>query len=428
MTEPVTTIRGQRQGSISSRELLGLRRARPRGPWRGLVFLALLMVALVVGGAILAGPRLRDAAYDVARSNPQVMRLPMIPDIVRERLGASLTAAVGSRATPTKFTIGGGESVGQVGRALVRQGLLVDQLAFTYLAVTQGLDDKLHTGTFNLDPTMTAQQLLDRLVLPPDPVTTRVLLNLRPGIRLEQIAAKLQTEKGLDMDVEAFYQLMVDPPDWVRTEFPWLKALPKGRSLEGFIGLGPIPVDANIAPDDLLRVLLTRWETNIGPGLIDEVERSGKDFYEVLTLASIVEQEVTDQSELRRVAGVYTNRLNPELWPTRILNADPTVSYAIDTDRLKRGTFEDYQKYTFFKAFNKLSSRKVSAGMQSYQTYQNAGLPDGPIVSPPRAAIEAAADPDTRGRYLYFYACPGSKTHRFARDEAGQQRNIDRCP
>jgi UPF0755 protein len=427
VTEPVTATRGQRQGSISSGELLGLGRARHRGPWRGLVFLALLMVVLVVGGGLFLGPRLQDSAYDMARSNPQVMRLPMVPDVVRERLGTSLTTAAGTRGTPVKFTVGGGETVGQVGRALAAQGLLLDALAFSYLAVTQGVDDKLHTGTFNLDASMTPQQIVDRLQLPPDPVTTRVLLNLRAGLRLEQIAAKLQTEKAMELDPREFYDLLIDPPDWVRTEFPWLKALPEGRSLEGFVGLGPIPVDANISPDDLLRVLLTVWETNIGPDVIDEVEKSGKDFYEVLTLASIAQRETADPDELDRVAGVYVNRLDPSLWPTQILNADPTVSYAVDTDKLSDMEFDEWQKYSFFAAVRNQARRKVSAAMQSYQTYVNPGLPDGPIGSPNLASIRAAANPDTKGGYLFFYACPESKTHRFAKDQAAHQRNIDRC-
>ncbi|MCY7418944.1 MAG: hypothetical protein LH650_10695, partial [Chloroflexi bacterium] len=109
-TEPVTSTRGQRQGNVSSSELLGLRRVRTRGPWRGLVFLAVLMAIIVGGGVVFAGPRLRDTAYDLARSNPQAMRLPMVPDIVRERLGARLTTPAGTRASPVKFTIEGGET------------------------------------------------------------------------------------------------------------------------------------------------------------------------------------------------------------------------------------------------------------------------------------------------------------------------------
>ena len=112
LTEPVTSAHVQRQGSVSSRELLGLKRARPRGPWRGLVFLALLMAVIVVGGVVVVGPRLRDAAYDISKSNPQLMRLPFVPEIVKERLGANLDTPFSNRATPVKFTIEGGETVG----------------------------------------------------------------------------------------------------------------------------------------------------------------------------------------------------------------------------------------------------------------------------------------------------------------------------
>jgi UPF0755 protein len=387
------------------------------------------MVVLIVGGGVLLGPRLKEAAYDMARSNPQMMRLPMVPEVVRERLGEKLTTPAGIRGTPVKFTVGGGETVGQIGRALVAQDLLIDALAFSYLAVTQGVDGKMHTGTFNLDASMTPQQLVDRLLLPPDPVTPRVLLNLRAGIRLEQIAAKLQTEKALELDVPAFYDLLLHPPDWARKEFPWLKALPKGRSLEGFVGLGPIPVDANITPEDLLRVLLTVWETNMGPSVISEVEKkSGKDFYDVLKLASIVERETAVEKEKAKVAGVYTNRLDG-LGGTRLLNAEPTVIYANDGTKLGKQDFSKWPKYRFWGLTGQsdLSKVKVAPELQGYHSWFTEGLPPGPIDSPTLSSILAAADPDTKGGYLYFYACPGSQKHLFAKTLKGQRDNINSC-
>ena len=57
-------------------------------------------------------------------------------------------------------------------------------------------------------------------------------------------------------------------------------------------------------------MLLTQWETNIGPEVIASIEKAGKDFYDVLKLASIVERETAVDSEKVKVAGVYTNRLN----------------------------------------------------------------------------------------------------------------------
>jgi UPF0755 protein len=427
LTDPVTGTHAQRQGSISSSELRGLKRARPRGPWRGLVFLVVLMVVIVVGGGLLAGPRLRDAAYDLARSNPQVMRLPMVPDVVRERLGATLTTPVSTRGTPVKFTVGGSDSVREIGRALQDQGLITDALAFTYLAVTEGVDGKLHTGTFNLAPSMTPQEIVTRLQSAPDPVTRQVLLNLRPGLRLEQIAAYLQT-LPLDMEAADFYALVTEPPDWVRTEFPWLKELPAGNSLEGFMGLGLVRVDANIAAEDLVRTLLTRWETDIGPAVIADVKSSGQDFYDVLKLASIVERETAVDSERPKVAGVYTNRLKG-LGGTRLLNAEPTVIYANDGTKLRKQAFTKWPKYRFWglTGFADLSKVKVAPDLMGYQSWFTEGLPPTPIDSPTLSSIRAAANPDTKAGNLYFYACKGSQTHLFSKTLAGQRKNINSC-
>ncbi len=426
LTDAVPGTRGQRQGSVSSRELLGLQPARPRGPWRGLVFLVVLMLVIVVGGIVVAGPKVRDSAYDLARSNPQVMRLPLVPDIVRERLGASIDTPAGTRATPVKFTIDGGETVGQVGRALAAQGLISDQLIFSYLAITQGADDKLHTGSFRLDPTMTPQQILTRLQSPPDPETTKVLLSLKPGLRLEQITAYLET-RPVDMDPADFYAIVHSPPAWVRAEFPWLKVLPEGRSLEGFMGLGNVTVDANITPEDLVRTLLTRWETSVGPAVIADVQQKGRDFYNTLTLASIVQKEVRDYGEAALVAGVYANRLKGGGETAGLLQADPTVSYAVDTDKLSKMELPAWKDYSFFSPVKGQASKKVSSAMQSYQTYTSQGLPDGPIDSPSLAAIEAAANPDTRDGYYYFVACSGDTTHRFATTARQHAANIKKC-
>ena len=116
LTEPVPVTSGYRQGSVSGARVLGLERAPQRGPWRGLVFLSLLMLVILVGGGLFVGPRLRDAAYDIARTNPQFMRMPMVPDIVRERLGDRLMQPAGDRAIRVKFTIEAGQGVSEIAR------------------------------------------------------------------------------------------------------------------------------------------------------------------------------------------------------------------------------------------------------------------------------------------------------------------------
>lgn len=430
-TETLPVTSGYRQGSVSGARVRGLERAPRRGPWRGLVFLVLLMAAIVVGGALFAGPRLADAAYDLAGSNPQIMRMPLVPEIVRQRLGDRLTQPAGDRAIPVKFKVEAGQDVAEIARNLQRQGLLLEPLAFSYLAVTQGADDELHTGTFNLDPTMTPQRILDRLQAPPDPETTKVFIPIRSGLRIEQITAKLQT-RDVGFQPAEFYRLAKDPPSWVREEFPWLKVLPEGNSLEGFLGADSnLAIDSDLSAEGFLRILLADWEKDIGPKVIEEVEDRGLDFYEVLTLASIVEKETSEDRERRLVAGVYANRLEPGGETAGLLQADPTVAYAVDTDRLDRlrreGKFDEWHTYSFWNAVSKQAKRKVSEAMRSYQTYQNAGLPDGPIDSPTLPSILAAANPDTSDGYYFFNACEGERAHTFAKTYKQHQKNVAKC-
>jgi len=430
--------RGVRQGTATTLGVSGtVYRPRRRGAsGRGILVVIVVLVVIVGAGLLFAAPAIRGAASDLARSNPGAMKLPFVSDAVKDDLGAELTDPGGTDATPIPFTIKPGDTPEQVAAALAAAGLIKEPLVFEYLVTTQSLDGKLQTGTFNLNLTMTPQQIADRLQKPPDPAQTEVTLALRNGLRLEQMAALLEAMKespqtgqpALTMDVSQFLQEVRNPPADLVSAYPFLSGLPQGQSLEGFLGTGVFSIDPNITPDALVRVLLDRWQHDIGQSLLPQVSAKGKNLYQLLTIASIVERETGVDSERAKIAGVYMNRLNASLNPTKLLNADPTVIYAVDTQKLSTMPVEQWPQYVFWTTVDgSLNGVSVPADLQSYQTYQHAGLPAGPIDSPSLASIQAALKPDTANQYLYFYACPGSKTHKFARTLAQQQQNINSC-
>ncbi len=102
---------------------------------------------------------------------------------------------------------------------------------------------------------------------------------------------------------------------------------------------------------------------------------------EVSILASIVDQEALVNAELKRIAGVYMNRINKGMK----LEADPTVIFAIGDFNIKR-------VLNRMLAFN-----------SPYNTYKYTGLPPGPICMPSIAAIDAVLDYE-RHNYIYFCA------------------------
>jgi UPF0755 protein len=127
--------------------------------------------------------------------------------------------------------------------------------------------------------------------------------------------------------------------------------------------------------------MVSRFEQVFGPDLREAAATRGLSVREVVTLASLVEEETARPEERPTVAAVYLNRLKVGMG----LQCDPTVIYALQ----KAG------KYTG-------NLTRADLALDSpYNTYKYAGLPPGPIASPGRPSIEAVLKP-AEVDYLYF--------------------------
>jgi UPF0755 protein len=122
---------------------------------------------------------------------------------------------------------------------------------------------------------------------------------------------------------------------------------------------------------------------------------------EALTLASIVEKETALKSELRIVAGVYSNRLRKGMR----LQADPTIIYPI----------------TKGKPLGRRIRQSEISDVNGYNTYAMTGLPKGPIANPSRAAIAAVLNPQATS--ALFFVADGKGGHVFA--DTLQQHNAN---
>ena len=128
-------------------------------------------------------------------------------------------------------------------------------------------------------------------------------------------------------------------------------------------------------------------------------------------MASIVQREATDKAEMPKIAAVFWNRLKPEnlgQFGGGKLGSDPTVQYVIG------------QKGNWWPKLDTLSADEIerqgaNSQLYAYNTRANPGLPPGPISNPGLDALQAAAQPDQIGNYLYFVAsCEKPGTHKFA--------------
>jgi UPF0755 protein len=421
---------GSRRGANGRANWNGRANRNGHGGLGGLV--RFLIFALVLAAVVLAGmltvlrPVVAGTITGWAYDNPGALRIPFVADLVRENLGTALTETAGTTEDEVEFTVEGGDSPPVIARRLVEQGLLKDERAFVFEATLQNLTPQLKEGQFSLAANMTPAQLVSGLINNQIVVTT-VPVNFREGLRLEQITAKLQTLGApLAIDAQRFYELAKHPPAKLLADFPWLKkaGLPKGASLEGFLEPATYILDADSTAESLLREMLTAWYKKVGPDRLVVPKERGLTFYKVLTLASIVEREAVLDKERPIIAGVYQNRLTRSIWPTGLLEADPTVIYGVDTVKLGEYSTE-WQQYRFWTVPDgRMKDQELTGALAGFQTYRTRGLPPGPICTPTVKSIDAALEPNTKDRYLFFLAVPdGGGKHVFAKTQAEHDAN-----
>jgi UPF0755 protein len=137
-------------------------------------------------------------------------------------------------------------------------------------------------------------------------------------------------------------------------------------------------------------------------------------FHQIIILASIVEKETSKREERPIIAGVYINRLSGKLIKSRLLAADPTVSYGC----ILYPNLAPSCKY--FKGV--LQRIHTNDPKNPYNTYQHPGLPPGPICNPGLESIKSVLNAQ-KNDYLYFVA-KNNGYHYFSRTFTEHQRAI----
>ena len=401
------------------------RRGRSGGGPGGVV--KFLLFAVVLGAVVLTvlftilRPVVRGAVISWAADSPAALGMPLVADLVREDLGKKLTDPASGDTTQVRFIIGSGESATSIAQKLEDEGFLLDHRAFVYQAVERKLTDKLKSGEFILRRSMTPDQLVTALLDPP--ATPYVDIDLRTGLRLEQITAKLETLEGLAMSAQEFYDLAKKPTAELLADYSWLE-LPDGASLEGYLWPANYRVLPDTTAEELIRQMLDRFHAAIEDRMKVPAARN-MTFYEILTLASLVEREAVLDDERPLIAGVFQNRLDPNLFPNGHLGSDVTIFYINDTIQLENMPLPAWTSYLFWAPIKDQLPAELPDHLADYNTYTHTGLMPGPICTPTIASIDAALNPDTKDHYLYFLAKKdGSKETVFAKTKAEHDANV----
>jgi UPF0755 protein len=419
---PPVTSRYRRDDSSGRRRL--------PGAVRFLIFGGVLAGVVLIAVLTAGRPLIRAGVVGWAWDNPTaITRFDFIAQFVREDLGDAITAPAATDATEAGFDVQPGDTIFTLAPRLHQDGFIANERAFLYVAMEQKLGDNLQAGTYVLRKNMTPAEVAQALVSAKVTLTS-VNVTFREGIRLEQMTALLETIQS-GVNAQDFYNLAKHPTPDLLKDYPWLE-LPQGASLEGFLypatytlvtasSGGPFHVTT---ADDLVRMLLDKFYVAVGTDRMNVPPARKMTFYQIVTLASIVQHETALEKEKPLVAGVYQNRLDRLNGFAPLMGSEPTVIWAVDTAKLATIPIEQWKTYFFWANIkSRIVDVQVPPELQGYQTYQTTGLIPGPLSTPTTSDIDAALHPDQKAGYLYFIAIPNG-TNVYATTLAEQNANI----
>lgn len=314
-----------------------------------------------------------------------------------------LETPAGSDDTPVTFVVRPGETAGDIATRLEGQGLISDAELFRRYVQHYGLDAGIEAGEFTLRQTMTVPEISQTLQNARRPEQTLVV---REGLRLEEVAAAVGEQTTVDE--AAFLELA--RTGWRTKAYAsrLIPLLPPEATLEGFLFPDTYRLPEVATADDVLERMLVTFDERVTAGIERAAADRDMSLYEAVTLASIVEREAVVDGERAVIAGVYQNRLDAG-WT---LDACPTVQYALGSPD------EWWPRFTL----------EATTAQSPYNTYQNHGLPPGPICSPGLASIKAAAQPADTDYFFFLADCTKDDgSHLFAVTEEEHYANYALC-
>ncbi len=318
-----------------------------------------------------------------------------------------ILAVLGAGAAIFAYTTLKGNAIAQGGELFLRQGVtyntLLDSLSngavrvksvgrFDRVAQALGADEKIEPGHYEIKKGTSYLQLA-RTFQHGWQTPVRVTFN---NIRtLPQLAGRLARQ--LEADSLTWLQTLTD--DTIPAHY--------GYTPRTFIGMF-LPNTYEMYWTAAPTAFLDRMQQEADRFWTSEREqkraRTGLSRGEVITLASIVDEETVKTDEMPRVAGVYLNRLKTRM----LLQADPTVKFAVGDFTLRR-----------------ILNRHLAVD-SPYNTYKQAGLPPGPIRMPSVAAIDSVLGFEEHNYYYFCARDDFSGYHAFARTLAEHNANAAR--
>lgn len=276
-----------------------------------------------------------------------------------------------------------GSTTKQIGNILEKKGMIKSAFVFSYYAKTHN-KSAFQAGYYLISPSMTVKQVINRLHSGGSASSPEAAITIPEGYTVEQIADLLA--KKTTFKKEEFLNLMKDKAffDEMANKYPQLFDSERNVTdvryyFEGYLYPATYNVYKGETMKEFVEEVIKNMNTVMTP-YYSKIKEQGQTVQHILTIASLVEKEGVSESDRKKIAGVFFNRIKANM----PLGSDISVTYAQGEHKVH------------------LSNKDVQTD-SPYNLYVHTGYGPGPFNNPSKAAIEATVNP-TPSDYLYFVA------------------------
>jgi UPF0755 protein len=287
---------------------------------------------------------------------------------------------------------------------LKKNGIINNEGFFKFYAGMVKAEDYIETGTFNLKTNLDYEAIIDYLENPYNQEKS-IDVQITEGMSILEIADKL-ADAGVTADKQTFLDMCNS--DIFDEDYAFIKTLgtstENGRyyKLEGYLYPDTYTFYENEDPELTVSRMLSNFaEKNVNTlykadgydkkvSVEERAQDTGYTFDQIITIASLIQAEAADEEDMYYVSSILHNRLN--------------AGNASDYSRLGLDSTVYYPYRNAKSVPSEMGGKKYKS---TYDTYNFAGLPAGPICNPSSEAIEAAINPKDTD---YYYFCHDSET------------------
>jgi UPF0755 protein len=271
---------------------------------------------------------------------------------------------------PREIDIKRGMNVREIAHSLGEKGLIGNQNFFLFFAKICGWEKSLKAGRYRIRPGVSLWQILRTLS---QGVSITEDVTIPEGFTFKEIADLLQSQRKLEVDSTAFVAIVTNPG--------FCRKLGVNTSnLEGYLFPNTYRLCWGMKEEEIVKLMVNELFKVFTFDLKARAEELGLSLNQVLTLASLIEEETGIPQERPLISAVFHRRLKRGM----PLQCDPTVIYILSP-------------------LNHPLNKRDLKVKSPYNTYLHPGLPPGPICNPGLESIKATLWP-AKTDYLYFVA------------------------